>query len=218
MFSLQAAPLGVAEPLLGNVERSQVREGLTNGLQVFVQTCAGRAEARTSLWRRPDDRDWVGKQCRAFPLAGRDTPGGDKSHRFPLMQGMTLARTQDCFLGCLGQSAKCVGHCGTDRALLDFPRHCRRQARRQGEPARNPRFALPQKLSHGGEAEAVVFDQGPDDARLIHGRRGARGRIRAQQQELQFRRSARAFDDRRDQGLSRFLPARQTLEAVDNLE
>jgi len=44
MFRLQAPPFGVAEPLLGNVERSQVREGLTNVFQALLQAAAGRSE------------------------------------------------------------------------------------------------------------------------------------------------------------------------------
>lgn len=218
VFSLQAAPLGVAEPLLRNVERSQVREGLTNVLQAFVQARARRPQRGTALLLRPDDRDGISKQCRALPVARGDAPGRDECECLPLAQGVALDRAQDRFLGRVGQGAECIAQRRADGPLFDFLLDDRREPCCQREAARNPRLAPAEELSDCCKAQAVVFNQRTDDARLVHGRCRAGRRVRAQQQKLEFRRRARAFDHRRNESVPCFFPARQALEAVDDLE
>lgn len=92
VFGLEAAPLGVAEPLLGNLEGREIGYCLAHVLQALVQVHSEGAERQTALRLRPDDRDWIGEQRRALPIAGSSAPGGDEGKRLALAQRMAFDR------------------------------------------------------------------------------------------------------------------------------
>jgi len=92
VFGLEAAPLGVAEPLLGNLEGREIGQRLAHGFQAFVQVHPQGAEWRTALRRRLDYRNGVGEQCFALPIAGSGAPGGNEGQRLALAQCMAFDR------------------------------------------------------------------------------------------------------------------------------
>jgi hypothetical protein len=92
VFGLEAAPLGVAKPPLGDLEGREVGKSLAHGFQAFVQIRREGAKRQTVLRLRPDGREGVGEQRRTFPVAGSHAPGGNERKRLAFAQRVALER------------------------------------------------------------------------------------------------------------------------------
>lgn len=118
---------------------------------------------------------------------------------------------------CFAQGGQGVGEAHGQPPLVDMP------LKRLGEtPCQGISFACPgsfpaQQARRGGQGQPVVFDEGLDDTRLVHGREGPRRGVGAQKQRLCLRSLDRIHDDR-DLLCARVLRGAQALESVDDLE
>jgi hypothetical protein len=131
---------------------------------------------------------------------------------------MAVNRRHNRFLSAIAQSAQRVGQSRADGPLVDFPLDCRTEPRGQGQAACHPGFAPAEKMRNASQPQAVLLDQRTDHARFVHRGRGARRRIRAQQQEFLLGTAGGTLDHGRQDRSPFVLPERETLEAVDNLE
>ena len=131
---------------------------------------------------------------------------------------MAFGRAQDDALIVLGEGTQGIGARGAEGALVGFGLRFGREPCGQGITAYGPGLATAEEPRGGGEAQAVLVDEGMDDTGFIHRRGGTRGSIGAQEQELELRDSTGMFDHGGHELVPLVAPALEALEAIDDLE
>jgi hypothetical protein len=218
VLRLQAALLGVGEALGGKLEGSEIDEDVAGAREALLDPGGKRPDQRGALRVRAYDRERFCQQPRPFSIRGSDPKGCDEGERFVLTQGVALSRSDEVLLTFLAYGAQGIGERRPDHPLIYLAPDARSKFRGQGQPTRDPRLAPAEQLCNPCQAESVLVEQGPDDARLIHRRRRARRGVRTQQQELLLDRRAGVLDDGRHDRPPLVRPASKPFEAVDDLE
>ena len=218
ILGLEAAPFGVTEPLLGEMEGSQVDKGLASAIKAFLETSGKRAERRGTLRLGPDDGDRVGQQRRPLRVGGTGAPCRYQKQSFALPERVMFDAAQDRVLIALRQGAQGIGERRADGSLIDFALRVRGEPCCEGVTARDPRLAAAEEMRDGSEAQAVFMDEGMDNASFIHRGRGTTRRVGAQEQEFEFGRGTGTFDHSRRKPVPLVDPAGQALESVDDFE
>jgi hypothetical protein len=218
MLRFEAAALGIGQALGGKLEGSEIDQDVAGVCEALLEPGGKRPDERGALRVRSYYRKRLCQQPRPFRIRGSDAVGGDECERFALMQAVALDHPDEVLLTFLADGAQGIGKRRPDRPLVDFAGDARGQFRGQSQPAHDPRLAPPEQLCDSCDTEPVLFEQGPDDARFIHGGRRARRGVRAQHEELLLDRRAGALDDGRHDRPPLVRPAGEPFEAVYDFE
>lgn len=111
-----------------------------------------------------------------------------------------------------------MGDRGSDLAVVELGLERGRQTLGEDAPPCDPGRPAADPPRHGVLALVVLRDERVDHAGLVHGRRAARGRVGAQEQQLAVDRGRSLLDNHGDLTTARRHPVRQALEAVQDFE
>jgi hypothetical protein len=218
VLGLEPAPLGVGETGGRELEGGKLHERLAHALEAFLDPRGEAAGRGVAVRLRAQRGQRVAQQLAALPLGVGGAQGGHESQRLALGETMASGAGEQPLLVLGTQGAQRVSERGSDASLVELVARAAGQARGQRVAARHPGLAPAEQASHRGRSEAVVAHERVDDARLVHGAEGARRCVGAQQQGLALERRASLLDDDGHRAGTRARPARQALEAVDDLE
>lgn len=209
----QHASLDVLEA--GEVEVGEFVEEPLGLVEAALEILGGRAQGRGIAGRSASEQ-WIGQK--------RLPGGGIGSHAVSGQEGLGGAGGERMALDRLGQARllgfRERGQIERDRerklarvqAHAEFGRETAGQRQSPFRPARLP----PQELGDGSRGHAVVLDETPDDAGLVHG--AERFSRAVGLEELGFLEDARGvFDDHGHLRLPVPLPLGQAFKAIEDL-
>lgn len=217
-LGLEAAPLGVGEAGGRQVEVAQVEQRSTHALEALLEVGGEAADGRAAVQLGAQGGQGVAQEVAALALGVGGTEGGDEGQGLALREAVPQHAGEQRLLVLGADGGQGVAERGADASLVEPGSRGLAEARGQGVATGDPGLAAAEQAGDGGEGEAVVAHERVDDARLVHGAEGAGRRVGAQEQGLALERRAGPLDDDGDCGGACLGPARQALEAVDDLE
>jgi hypothetical protein len=172
---------------------------------------AGRGRGRIGT-----DRAERRPQQRAAVVLVGGAIGVDQCQGFARGETVLLAGREHGLLVRGRQRRERLGERGTQGAAPQPLRTARRQASAERAAPPDPRGLAPEQMGRRRDGQAVV-EQRADDRGLVAWGERARRSVGREQQELVLQCAARVLDDCWHQRRARLAPARQALEAVEDL-
>jgi hypothetical protein len=213
---LQDPALGVGEA--GEVEGQELLEGVLGlveaGLEVPRRGAQGRggrlAGTGQGAPRVAQERLAGGR------VVGRTAPGGEPRLGLPRAQAVARDGLGQARLLPTRQRRQGGGRGGGEPPVIDAPGQLRGEPAAEGQAPLHPAPAAAQELGDPGERQVVVVGQGADHAGLVHGTQRAPRGVGLEQAGLAHD-AGGVLDDHRHVGVAVAGPARQALEAVEDL-
>jgi hypothetical protein len=218
VLGFEPTPLGVAEPVLGDLERGEIGQGLTGALQALLETCGQRAGRREAAVTGAHHGGRVAEQGPAAALGRGRPPGRDQDLRLVAVEPVPVDRGQYRLLLVTPQAGQGVADSGTDGALLEALLDLAGQPRRKGMPSRHPALAATEQARCGGQGQAIIADERVDGPGLVHGGCGPGRSVGPEHEELELDGRARPLNDDGHVGLALAAPALEAPEAIGDLE
>lgn len=217
VLGLEAAPLGVAQALLGEAEGREVGEHRPRSRETLGEPRPERAERACRLALGTHGGDRLAQDPVALGVALGRAERGDEDLGLATTEVMASGRVERGALEPLGERAQREPQPHADLACVERALPAWREVAGEREAARGPRALLPGAPGDVQEREAVLVDERGDDARLVHGAERARRRVRREQEQLLVGGGARGLDDDLDVRRTSGAQLGQELEAVDDL-
>ncbi len=131
---------------------------------------------------------------------------------------MPLDGTDDRLLLLVGERAQGVGQGHPEPALVELPLERLAELLGQGQPLHDPAPLATADVGDRGRTKFLGSAEVPDHPGLIHRRERARRAVGLEQRDLLLHRRARSLHQHRHLAQAELTPARQALEAVEELE
>lgn len=201
----------------GEHQGAKVVERYAHALEALGQRRAERADRANAARLRSHGVERVVEQALAIGGSVSGLPSGDQRERLVRSQLVALDRSDDVVLAVVRQSTERVCDARSDPTGGELLLARGRELGSQHEPAGHPPLLATQCCGDGCDRPSVRA-QRLHDTRLVH--RGGRARrgIRQHQCDFGLGEVARRLDEHRHRLGALGSPARQALEAVDDLE
>jgi len=174
-------PLRRGEPVFGKREPEQILERGASAREALLETSGEGALRRASC--RADDGKRVREQGAPLAVRRARAVGAHEGERLAPGEPVPLGREDERLLSRTRDAAERVRERDADRAGIDTRCDARLERARERKPARDPRRAPAAERRDPARPELLLDPERVDDARLVHGRERALGRIRSEQED-----------------------------------
>jgi hypothetical protein len=217
MTRFEATPLGRAQALLGELEVGEVTEGLARPGEAGLEARSERTDGRGAAIRRPHDSQGSLEDLAALGRALGQAVGAHQRLGLPRPEPVTLHHAGHGLLLLGTERAQRVGQRHAKGALVDLSLQRLTKLLGQGEPHQDPTGPSATGPGDGLGAQLLFMPKRPDHPGLVHRTERAGWAVGFEQGTHPLGRRARRLHQDRHTLQAEPAPAREALEAVDEL-